>query len=76
MNPLNQPFAQIEAAFKELEQAYHSKAASESNRAQVLYKVRSMIERASKENKIDAEVAKNLLEIILPATCHGPENKP
>lgn len=76
MNPLHTPFAQIEAAFQELEQRYLSKAASESNRAQVLYKVRSMIERAVKENKIDADVAKNILEIVLPATCHGADNKP
>ena len=76
MSQLSAPFAAIEAAFQELEQRYLSKAASESNRAQVLYKVRSLIERAAKENKIDTEVAKNLLEIILPATCHGPENKP
>ena len=76
MNPLHTPFAQIESAFQELEQRYLSKAASESNRAQVLYKVRSLIERAAKDNKIDSEVAKNLLEIILPATCHGPDNKP
>jgi hypothetical protein len=76
MNPLAAPFAQIEQLVKELEANYRSKAASESNRAQVLYTVRAKIERLVKENKIDAVGAQEILDIIRPATCHGPDNKP
>ena len=76
MTPLAAPFAQIENILKDLEAKYLSKAASESNRAQVLYVVRTKIERFVKENKIDAVAAQEILDIIRPATCHGADNKP